>query len=405
MSLRSRRNFLKHLVFGQAPAVADPGARTLVCIFLRGGADTLNLVVPYGDDGYYRNRPTLSIAHPSKGGDDASVRLDDFYAFHPKLRPLYGAFTEGRLGIVQAVGSDNPTGSHFEAQDQIEHGESYGHSLGGGWLGRHLRSRIPASAAAESPLSAVAIGQTIPEVLRGAPAASSFESVDEIQVPVAAGDPGAVSKALAALYAPEVGVLGEQGRETLELLKKVEALRGKPYQPAPGAEYPSDDFGRGLREVARLIKADVGLEVACVDLAGWDTHFFQGTTGGLLGGLAESLGRGVAAFDADLAKHRGRVTTIIVTEFGRRLYENGSAGTDHGRGFAMMALGAGINGGRIHGDWPGFEEDDLFPGPGGLKHTIDYRSVLSEVLAGAMRNSDTDKVFPGFTPQRVGLVG
>lgn len=404
MPTLTRRGILKRLVFGQAPAVPDAGARTLVCVFLRGGADTLNLVVPYGDDGYYRNRPTLSIQHPSKSGEDASIRLDDFYAFHPRLKPLHAAFAEGRLGIVQAVGSDNPTGSHFEAQDQIEHGESYGRSLGGGWLGRHLRWRT-ASAGADSPLSAVAIGPTLPEALRGAPAASAFESIDEIQVPASTNGPAAVSKALAAMYATEVGVLGQYGRETLELLKKVEALRGKPYIPAAGVEYPADSFGKGLREVARLVKVNVGLEVACVDLAGWDTHFFQGTTGGLLGNLAESLARGVAAFDADLAGHRDRVTTVILTEFGRRLYENGSAGTDHGRGFALMALGDRVNGGRVHGGWPGFEEDDLFPGPGGLKHTLDYRSVLSEILAGAMGNGATDKVFPNFTPQPVGLVG
>ena len=401
----SRRGLLKRLVFGQAPVVPDPGAKTLVCVFLRGGADTLNLVVPYGDDRYYRSRPTLSIPKPSKGGEDASIKLDDFYAFHPKLKPLHRAFAEGRLGIVQAVGSDNPTGSHFEAQDQIEHGESYGHSLGGGWLGRHLRSRTAGGIATDSPLSAIAIGPTIPEALRGAPAASAFESVDEIQVPASASDPAAVSRALAAMYVTEVGVLGQQGRETLELLKKVESLRAKAYVPAAGVEYPTDSFGRGLREVARLIKANVGLEVACVDLDGWDTHFFQGTSGGLHGNLADALAQGVAAFDADMAQYRDRVTTVILTEFGRRLYENGSAGTDHGRGFALMALGNRINGGRVHGDWPGFDEDDLFPGPGGLKHTIDYRSVLTEILAGAMGNRATDKVFPNFTPQPVGLIG
>ena len=404
MPATTRRAFLKRLVFAEAPAVEDAGARTLVCIFLRGGADTLNLVVPYGDDGYYRNRPTLAIPRPSAGGGgEASVRLDDFYALHPKLAPLYRAFADGRLGIVQAVGSDNPTGSHFEAQDQIEHGEGYGQPLGGGWLGRHLRSRV--GPAALGPLSAVAIGPTIPEALRGAPAASAFQSVDEIQLPVSSGGPGVVSKALSAMYDAEVGVLGQQGRETLALLRKVEDLRGKPYTPEAGVEYPADAFGKGLREVARLVKAEVGLEVACVDLDGWDTHFVQGTTGGLLGGLADTLARGVAAFDADLKAHRGRVTTVILTEFGRRLYENGSAGTDHGRGFALMALGDRIQGGRVHGDWPGFEDDDLFPGPGGLKHTIDYRSVLAEVLAGAMGNRAVDRVFPGFTPQQVGLVG
>ena len=406
MPSSSRRDFLRHLVFGHTPLVEDAGAHVLVCVFLRGGADTLSLLVPYADDRYYARRPTLSIPHPSRGGDDASVRLDDFYAFHPKMRPLLPAWTEGRLGAVQAVGSDNPTGSHFEAQDQIERGEAYRRNVGGGWLGRHLRSRAGgAGAGGSSPLSAVAIGATLPEVLRGAPAASAFRSVDEIRTPGASADPAAVSKALAAMYATEVGVLGQRGRETLDLLRRVESLRTKPYHPEPGADYPDEPFAHGLREVARLIKADVGLEVACVDLDGWDTHFFQGSGGGQLAGLVDRLARGVAAFDADLVRNRDRVTTVIMTEFGRRLYENGSAGTDHGRGFAFMALGGRINGGKVHGEWPGLaDEGNNYIGPGGLDVRIDYRSVLSEVLAGAVGNDDVASVFPDFTSKRVGLV-
>jgi uncharacterized protein (DUF1501 family) len=398
----TRRDVLSRLAFGQLPHVTDAGGRTLVCVFLRGGADTLNLVVPYADDQYYRSRPTLSIARPGQGGD-AAIRLDDFFGFHPRLAPLLPLFSEGRLGIVQAVGTDNPTGSHFEAQDQIEHGEGYraGLTVGGGWLGRYLRTR---TGRADGPLAGVAIGATLPEALRGAPAASAFASLEEIDMPASSAESDAVTKALASMYASEVGLLGRQGRETLGLLRKVQALRQRGYAPGRGAEYPDDRFGRGLREVAGLIKADVGLEVACVDLDGWDTHFFQGTTGGQLADLADSLARGLAAFDADLASHRPRVTTVVLTEFGRRLYENGSAGTDHGRGFAMMAVGDAIRGGKVLGAWPGFEQDDLFPGPGGLRVKTDYRSVLAEVLRGPMKCEAIGKVFPGFAPRRVGLV-
>ena len=403
MTHLSRRTFLRHLAFGAAPLVDDAGAHVLVCIFLRGGADTLSLVVPHGDDRYYAKRPTLAIAPPSRGGADVSIRLDDFYAFHPKMKPLLPAWAEGRLGVVQAVGSDNPTGSHFETQDQVERGEAYRRSVGGGWLARHLRSRAGGGA---TPLSAVAIGPTIPEALRGAPSASAFRSVEDIRTPGASADARAVSSALAAIYGTEVGVLGKQGKETLDLLRRVEALRHRPYQPEAGVAYPDDEFSRGLREVARLIKADVGLEVACVDHGGWDTHFFQGSAGGQLAGLAEQLAAGVAAFDADLRHQRDSVTTVIMTEFGRRLYENGSAGTDHGRGFAMMALGGKINGGKVHGEWPGLEgEGNNYVGPGGLEVRVDYRSVLSEILAGAVGNADVSAVFPQFEPQRVGLVG
>src|SRR6266446_3300060 len=177
-SRTSRRGFIRQLLLANESVVPAAGDRTLVCIFLRGAADTLNMVVPYGDDQYYKSRPTLAIPAPSqiKENDTASLRLDDFYSFHPKLRPLIPAFKEGRLGIVQAVGTDNPTGSHFEAQDQMEHGEAYGRTIGGGWLGRYLRTR---SGVDLTPLSAVAIGSTIPESLRGAPTASAMESIDE----------------------------------------------------------------------------------------------------------------------------------------------------------------------------------------------------------------------------------
>jgi uncharacterized protein (DUF1501 family) len=397
----TRRGFLRQLVFAQAPAVDNPGGRTLVCIFLRGGADTLNMVVPFADDDYYRNRSTLSIAAPGKGTDSA-IPIDDFYAFHPKMSALASIFKEGRLGIVQAVGCDNPTGSHFEAQDQIEHGESYGNNLGGGWLGRHLRSR---SGGVDSPLSGIAIGSTLPESLRGAPSATALRSLDEVQLPVSSGNPSAVSRALSKLYAAEVGIIGEQGKETLDLLHRVEQLRGKTYTPAAGAEYPKDDLGAGLREVARIVKASLGLEVACIDLGGWDTHFFQGTASGSQATQIDSLSRAMAAFDADLKGYRDRVTTIVMTEFGRRLYENTSAGTDHGRGFALMAMGEKIHGGKVHGAYPGLKEEPSLPGPGGMEVKIDYRAVLSEILVHAIGNRKMDEVFPGFQPQRVGIAG
>jgi uncharacterized protein (DUF1501 family) len=401
----SRRGFLRQLIFGQLPVVENPGARTLVCIFLRGGADTLNMLVPVGDGDYYRNRPTLAIAAPNNGAKqnaDAAIRIDDFYGFHPKMSPLESIYKEGRLGFVQAVGSDNTSGSHFEAQDQIEHGESYGKNIGGGWLGRHLRSRAGGN---DSPLAGIAIGPTLPESLRGAPAASALHSLDELQLPVSSGDPKAVSRALSKLYEAEVGIIGRQGKETLDLLRRVEQLRGREYKPLAGADYPQDSFGAGLREIARITKANLGLEVACIDLGGWDTHFLQGTQLGGQAELIDRLSRGLAAFDADLKGHHNRVTTVVMTEFGRRLYENGSAGTDHGRGFALMALGGRINGGKVHGAWPGLKEEPSLPGPGGMEVKIDYRSVLSEILEHAIGNAKIKEVFPGFEPKKVGITG
>jgi len=404
MRATTRRDFLRQAPIAHESALPGAGERTLVCVFLRGGADTLNLIVPYGDDRYYKFRPTISIPPPNGDGEakDAALRLDDFYAFHPKLRPLLPLFKEGRLGVVQAVGSDNASGSHFEAQDQMEHGESQGRSAGGGWLGRHLRSRAVKQM---TPLSAVAIGATIPESLRGAPSASAMRSLDEIHINAPSNDSGAVAQALSAMYGAEAGLLAAPGRATLDLLGRVESLRGKPYNPENNAIYPDDDFGAGLREIARLIKARVGLEVACIDLGGWDTHFFQGSTDGLQAGQIDLLARGLAAFDADLNRERDRVTLIVMTEFGRRVYENSSLGTDHGRGFAMMVIGARINGGKIHGAKPDLAPDDEeLLGPGGLKVVCDYRSVLAEVLKRAFENKNLENTFPAFKPQPVGLI-
>ena len=226
-----------------------------------------------------------------------------------------------------------------------------------------------------------------------------------MQLPVSSGNPQAISRALSELYAAEVGIIGQQGKETLDLLHRVEQLRGKAYSPAPGVEYAKDDLGQGLREIARIIKAGLGLEVACIDWGGWDTHYIQGTVNGLQAGQIETLSRGLAALDADLVGYRDRVTTLVMTEFGRRLYENGSAGTDHGRGFAFFAMGEQIHGGKVHGAWPGLKEEPSLPGPGGMEVKIDYRSVLSEILQHAVGNAKIKEVFPNFQPQPVGLAG
>src|ERR1043166_3150813 len=247
MSNTSRRSFVRKLLLAPETALPPVGERTLVCVFLRGAADTLNMVIPQGDDEYYRLRPTIGI-HPQ-----AELRLDDFYGLHPNLAALLPAFNEHRLGIGQGVGTDNPTGSHFEAQDQMEHGESYGHVIGGGWLGRYLRTR----AVDMTPLSAVTIGASIPESLRGAPTASAIETIEELQIKTPSGNTAAVSSVLSTLYGAEVGMVGHAGETTLDLLRRVESLRGAAYSPENGATYLDDNFSHGLKEIARLIKAHV----------------------------------------------------------------------------------------------------------------------------------------------------
>jgi uncharacterized protein (DUF1501 family) len=398
----SRRAFLRKLAFADEAHLGTIN-KSLVCIFLRGGADTLNMLVPYANDDYYRLRPNIAIKSPSRGGSAAAIKLDDYYGFHPRMAPLLPIYRAGRLGMVQAVGTDNFTGSHFEAQDQVEHGESCGHSLGGGWLGRHLSTR---SLVQQTPLSAVAIGTALPESLRGAPSASVLNSIEEIKLQAPAGQSIAIAKALAKLYSAEVALLAEPSKTTLDLLGRVEKLQGKAYRPANGAEYPDNTFGKGLREIARLLKGGVGLEIAALDLNGWDTHFFQGAEAGLQADSIEQLASGLSAFDKDLGSSRSTVTTLVITEFGRRSYENSSMGTDHGRGFTVFAIGDRIAGGQVYGSLPHLtrgQQMDLL-GPSGLAVQFDYRSALSEILVRALDNRRIENVFPGFKGQEIGLV-
>lgn len=390
-----RQGFLRKLLFAK-----NKQQNTLVCIFLRGGADTLNFVVPYGDDDYYRLRPSIHIAAPKNNKRESAVRLDDFYAFHPKLSPLYPLFKEGKLGIVQAVGSDNTSGSHFEAQDQMEHGSSQQQLIGSGWLGRHLRLHNNEH---KKAISAVAMGTTIPESLRGAPNINVIQSLRDLKIHTASGNSQSARDAIAKMYGIQSSALNQHGQDTLGLLQKIENLQKSEYHPENNAHYPQNSFGRELREVARLIKGQLGLQVACIDLGGWDTHFFQGQESGLQAGNIDILAKGLAAFDADLHRYENSVTTIVMTEFGRRVYENSSMGTDHGRAFTFFALGEKINGGKVIGKWPGLKNTNDEEGPGGLNVQYDYRSLLSEILRDILNNKQLAQIFPGFTPQKIGL--
>lgn len=360
---------------------------TLVCVFLRGGADTLNLLVPHGDPTYWRARPTLAIPRPGAAG--GAIDLDGFFGLHPSAAPLLPLWRDRRLAFVAAAGADDASGSHFEVQDRVEHGEAGAQRLGGGWLARALHASNGSGA-----LRAVAVGERAQESLAGAPQVAVLRSLDALGLRVRGGA-ALATVTLRALYEAAGDRLTAAGRDTLDALAKVERLRG-------GAARDEDDFRAGLSDVARLVRADVGLEVACVDLPGWDTHFVQGTTKGPHAAMVERLARGLAAFDEELGALRDRVTVAVMTEFGRRTEENGSGGTDHGRGAAMMLIGPGVRGGRVHGAWPGLDADPG-AGPGGLAVRVDYRDVLAEA-ARAVLGARAAAVFPGLAPAPLGAI-
>jgi uncharacterized protein (DUF1501 family) len=376
-----------------------PAGDVLVCLFLRGGADGLHLVAPYGDPPYYAQRPRIAVPRPDDQRVPApqrGVALDGFFALNPALAPLREPYQAGHLAIVHAAGSPDQTRSHFSAMETMERGVGNGGTAGTGWLGRHLQS---APGGSRSPLRALAIGDTLPQSLEGALGATAIDSLDAFRLSLPAAWSEGFHTALASLYEETEGPLAEAGRETRRLLRALEHLQPDRYRPEGGARYPNSDFGRGLAQIAQLIKAELGLEVACLDLGGWDSHVGQEP---LLEGLMRDLAGGLVAFHADLGPRIDRVTLLAMSEFGRRVRENGGLGTDHGRATCFWLMGGGIRGGRVMADWPGLEEERL-EGPGDLHVTIDYRDLLAEVVARRLRNPLWKRVFPDYAPAFHGL--
>jgi len=382
-----------------SPRQSSRPDHVLVTVFLRGGADGLSLVVPYGDDHYYRSRPTLAIATPSRSG--GVIPLDNYFGLHPALAPLKPLYDAGQMAIVHACGSGDQTRSHFEAMATMERGINCETGPASGWLARHLES---APWHNESPLRAVALGSLVPDSLRGAPTATALSSVNDyrLKANLPLGSSG-FARELQGLYGG-IDPLGIAGREALSLLRRLEALTPAEKLPRSGSHYSTDALGEGLRQAALLIKSDNGVEVACLDHNGFDTHVAQGGSIGPLASQLTSLGQSLASFAHDLGETLWNKTTVVVlSEFGRRVEENSGAGTDHGRAGAMFVLGGkGIAGGKVHGQWPGLAPA-MLEGPGDLRVTTDYRNVLGEVLQNRVRNTRLASVFPELSYKPLGV--
>ena len=375
---------------------------TLVSVFLRGGVDGLSVIVPHGDDDYYRNRPVLALARPGDGKAKAKDRvldIDGYFGLHPALVPLMPLHAAGQMAIIHACGSDDQTLSHFEAMATMERGIARDTGPASGWLARHLET---APWANPSPLRAVALGSLLPQSLRGASQATALGTVADLRLQSPFHDgTDRFEQTLAALYSRDA--LAEAGLEALSVLKTLNALPPAALSSV-GSKYPKDDLGEGLHQVALLMKSEVGLEAACLDHGGYDTHVVQGTSQGVLAGRLESLAGALAAFADDLGPARwGRTTVVVMSEFGRRVPENSGLGTDHGRAGVMLVLGGHVVGGRVHGRWPGLAPAQL-DGPGDLKVTTDYRAVLAEVIARRLHNPNVAAIFPGLVPTPVGVV-
>ena len=388
------------------PKSKEPQKDILISVFMRGGADGLNLVIPTFEDAYYRHRPSINIPSPTDkraATESRSVDLDGRFALHPAMAPLQPLFKEGKLAIVHACGSGDLSRSHFEAMSAMERGISSEESgSASGWLGRHLTST---EKELSSPLRAIAFSNVMPDLLRGATDATSLNSLNDFRLALPESIPEReMHVALKQLYSEGKDAVATAGRETLAVLDTLNKLDPEHYKPMNGAVYPKDSqFAIGLQQVACLIRGNVGLEVACLDHRGpflWDTHVAQGS---VFGAQAGDLAAGIAAFVKDLGADMSRVTLVAMTEFGRRLQENSGIGTDHGRGGVMFVTGGGTHGGKVHGVWPGLEERQLDE-VGDLRVTTDYRNVLSEIVQKRLKNDKLDQVFPQFEPKSAGVV-
>jgi uncharacterized protein (DUF1501 family) len=370
--------------------------KILIAIFQRGAVDGLSMVVPHGDPDYYRSRGSIAIARPAPGTADATIDLDGFFGLHPSLRSLKPLWDEGRLALVHACGSPDTTRSHFDAQDYMESGTPGVKSTADGWLARGLAAQ-PARASA-SPFRAVALGPVLPRILRGEMGAVAMSSVAAFDVQEGAAAMAAVPGArtgFESMYEQGVrDLLYGTGRETFEAVKMLRAAAPQRLAPANGAVYPRGRFGESLRQIAQLIRADVGLEVAFADVGGWDTHAGQGNERGQLAFRLRELGEGLAALTRDLGARMSDVVVLTMSEFGRTVRENGTRGTDHGHGTAMLVLGGAVRGGRVYGRWPGLGRERLFEGRD-LAVTTDFRSLFTEV---AVRHLGVPAapLFPGF---------
>jgi len=399
----NRRVFLRNgtlalVSLGFAPtfiaeaAAAAQRRRILVAIFQRGAVDGLNMVVPFGDRAYYQGRPSIAIARPGAAG--GAVDLDGFFGLHPRMAPLAPWFTSGQLAIVHASGSHDDTRSHFDAQDYMESGTPGMKSTRDGWMNRYLHAREHEGA---SPFRAVAIAQQLPRSLQGAAPALAIGNLARFGVQDDMAGGMTAASGFEAQYAEAAdSLLTPVGRDAFDAVKRMSAIDPSSYTPASGAEYPRSGFGDAMKQIAQIIKGNLGLEVAFTELGQWDHHANEGGATGQLANRLDDLTRGIAAFARDLGDRMADVVVVTMSEFGRTVRENGNRGTDHGHGNAMLILGGDVRGGQVYGRWPGLEREQLWQGRD-LAITTDFRDVFTELVTGHLGATDVSRIFPGHT--------
>jgi len=387
-------SFLTRSVLAQTTAAQAQGKK-LVVIFQRGAADGLNIVVPYREKTYYDLRPTINIPQ------NQVIDLDGFFGLHPAMQPIKPLWDSDHLAIVHACGSPDPTRSHFDAQDFMESGTPGFKATPDGWLNRALAAEDAACrdracpAHQASAFRAVALGSQIPRTLEGHVPAVAIDNVRDFSV---GGDNPAVAPIAAgfqSMYADSVNaVLHGTASETFEAVKMLKATDPAQYVPAPGADYPKGQFGNSMKQIAQLLKANLGVEAAFADIGGWDTHQNQGSVNGQMAGRLREFSESLAAFWIDLGDDAQNVTLVTMSEFGRTVHQNGTGGTDHGHANVMFVLGGPVMGQKVYGKWPGMDKNQLYQDRD-LAITTDFRQVLGEAAYKTLGSRNMETVFPG----------
>jgi len=376
-----------------ACGAVEMGGRTkrLVVIFQRGAADGLNIVVPYGESQYYAMRPSINIPRKSV------LDLNGFFGLHPSLSAFQPLWQQGHLAIVHAAGSPDTTRSHFDAQDFMETGTPGVKITEDGWLNRSLHT-LPKTTQ-NSPFRAIALGPSVPRILSGPEPAVAMNNINDFSVGGRNSKASPAASAFEAMYDHSSdSVLHGTGAETFDAVKMLRSADPGKYTSAPGANYPRGKFGEGLRQLAQLIKANLGVQVAFADIAGWDHHVNEGSTEGQLANVLTDFSQALAAFWIDLGDLAEDTVIVTMSEFGRTARENGNRGTDHGHANAMFILGGAVKGGKVYGRWPGLDQSQLYEGRD-LALTTDFRQVIGEAVAHHLGNQNLTAVFPGFENQ------
>jgi len=362
--------------------------KTLITVFQRGGVDGLNMVVPFGEKSYYDYRPTIAVPAPSKERDSA-LDLDGFFGLHPALQPLLPIYQAGDLAIIQAVGSPDETRSHFQAQSYMESAAPGDPRVRDGWLNRYLHENQHPEA---TSFRGIAMDEVVPRSLKGdAPVLALGDLTGSQKV-------ASARSLYESMYDRETNaLLSGTSKEMFNAIDQLSELNPVGYQPANGAQYPNNggDFGRAMRQLAQLLKADLGVEIAFVDIGGWDTHQNEGSLEGRLPQRLGVFGRTLSAFYTDMGDRMEDIIVLTMSEFGRTARENGNAGTDHGKANVMFVMGGAVKGGAVYCDWPGLAPEQLNEDRD-LAMTTDFRDVFAEVLIGHMGAEHAEVVFPGY---------